>query len=59
MQVTRDIMSDQGTSSKEKKEFRRLLLPDKNTPGGRKAWNSGGPNSNEIPAMLRPLSPPV
>jgi hypothetical protein len=43
--------------SKEKREFRRLLLPDKNTPGGRKAWNSGGPNGKEIPTMLRPLSP--
>jgi hypothetical protein len=39
----------------KKMEFRRMLLPDKNSPSSQKAWNSGGPDTEDIPSEIRPL----
>jgi hypothetical protein len=40
--LARELFNDQGSGSKQGKEFRRVLLPDKATTSGKKAWNSGG-----------------
>jgi hypothetical protein len=54
--LARDILKEQGSCSKKSKEYRRYLLPDKNSPSGKKIWNSGGECSLEIPTLVRALT---
>jgi hypothetical protein len=42
---------------KDEWEYRRLLLPDKTSPGGRREWNSGGGARMSIPTRLREMAP--
>jgi hypothetical protein len=54
--LARELLNDQGSGSKQAREFRRVLLPDKATTSGRKAWNSGGYYSPELPTIIRAMT---
>jgi hypothetical protein len=54
--LVRELLNDQGSGSKQAKEFRRVLLPDKGTTNGKKAWNSGGYFSPELPTIIRAMT---
>jgi hypothetical protein len=55
MKEVKLILDEQGRG-KQQMEFRRMLLPDKSSSSGRKAWKSGGPDSDSIPSEIRPLT---
>jgi hypothetical protein len=55
-QTALEVIKEQGANTKEEKEFRRVMLPDKNSPTGSKAWNSGGPGGQKVPTELRALT---
>jgi hypothetical protein len=46
--AARDILTDQGSGMKDEWEYKRLLLPDKTSPGGRREWKSGGGGDEDI-----------
>jgi hypothetical protein len=54
--LARELLNEQGSGSKQAREFRRMLLPDKTTTCGRKAWNSGGYYSPELPTIIRAMT---
>jgi hypothetical protein len=55
-QIALEVINEQGANTKEEKEFRRVMLPDKTSPTGSKAWNSGGPGGQKVPTELRALT---
>jgi hypothetical protein len=55
MKLARDIIEEQGRDRRVV-EFRRMLLPDMQAKCGRKAWNSGGEGSSELPGELMPMT---
>jgi hypothetical protein len=54
--LARELFNDQGSGSKQEKEFRRVLLPDKAATSGKKAWNSGGYYSPALPTIIRAMT---
>jgi hypothetical protein len=56
LKAAREILMEQGTGSKETREFRRVLLPDMYTVSKRKPWSSGGMNSIPIPTVARAMT---
>jgi hypothetical protein len=55
MKLAREIIEEQGRDRRVV-EFRRMLLLDMQAKCGRKAWNSGGEGSSELPCELMPMS---
>jgi hypothetical protein len=55
--VAKEILMEQGSGTKETREFRRFLLPDIYTVSKRKAWSSGGMNSIPILTAARAMTP--
>jgi hypothetical protein len=51
-----EVLNEQGANTMAEREYRRVLLPDKNNNFGSKAWNSGGQDSQALPTELRQLT---
>jgi hypothetical protein len=52
-----ELMDETSEGAKVQHESRRLSLPAKNNPNGKRVWESGGKDSKAMPCIIKPATP--